>query len=298
MIALELLQAGANVLVKAQRFCTPLHCAASSGWVDHVDALLYFRAPIYTENECAPVCWATHPGTNCRLVLEYLRKRLGPDSWRRIRNHGHCNGRWAGPLPEYTKPSQKFIDWYYKDLIPNTSRACLPGSGSAVIMEKFSPTLHCLLCRAITLEKLCSPSGYLHAGSLYILRQSSSTCPNCKFFFQFFESRWTITGDDDICQVVLRAQSGSRSSQGISALKLQLSSGCHCTESRSLNIQACMGQCHTMLMEDIALDLFSSDGGIPQLGILSGLIMSRSSSISTCPIRKTSSNTQQIDRNN
>jgi hypothetical protein len=260
MIALELLQAGADAKIKAQRFCTPLHCAASSGWVDHADALLYFGAPLYTEEECAPVCWTTHSGTDYRLVLEYFQKRLGPDSWRRIQRHGRCDGRSGGPLLDYNKPSEKFMDWYLKDLILNTSRGCLPGSGGVVIMEKVSPGRHCALCKAITVEKMCSPSGYLHAVSLLVLMELSKNCPNCKFFFQLFESRWLITTEDDISQVIIRAGNEAASSSKICALKLQLSSGCYCNDSRSLDLENCTGRCHMMLMEDIILDAFSTDG--------------------------------------
>jgi hypothetical protein len=42
MIALELLQAGADVSADASGFYTALHCAASSGWIDHIDALCSF----------------------------------------------------------------------------------------------------------------------------------------------------------------------------------------------------------------------------------------------------------------
>jgi hypothetical protein len=253
MIALELLQAGADVRSKAQRFCTPLHCAANSGWVDHVDALLYFGAPLFTYNECAPVCWATHPGTDCRMALEYLQKRLGPDSWRRIQKHGHCDG---GKLPDYTKPSQKFIDWYMKDLTPNTSRPCLPGSSGAVMIESISSALLCSLCKAISIEELSSPSGYIHAESLHTLKELSKDCRSCRFLFHSLKTRRSTTARKDISQVILRT---ALSCNKISTLKLQLSGGCYCNESRSLDFESCKGHCDIMLMEDITFDAFSSD---------------------------------------
>jgi hypothetical protein len=259
LIALDLLQAGADVRVKAKRFCTPLHCAASSAWVDHVDALLYFGALLYSENECAPVLWANIPRADFLMVLEYLQKRLGPDSWRRIQDHGHLVGE---NLPDYRKPSQKFVDWYTKDLIPNSSRPCLPGSFGAVSMEPVWTEFLCSLCKGVRIDKLSSPSGYLHARSLSVLRESSTDCSSCKFWFHFIENRWTITGKKDISQVILRSVS---SRDRVSAVKLQLSSGCYCNGSRSMDFENCKGLCDIMLMEDIAFDVFSSDCRYTQL---------------------------------
>jgi hypothetical protein len=59
MIALDLLQAGADAVAEAQGFCTPLHCAINSGWVDHIDALFFFGASLYAVNGFSSVYWVS-----------------------------------------------------------------------------------------------------------------------------------------------------------------------------------------------------------------------------------------------
>ena len=271
MIALDLLQAGTDVGVVSQGFCTPLHCAVNSGWIDHVDALLSFGASLHSA-EFSPVRWAAqstktlkHTGdrryvTDDRTCLEYLRKKLGPDAWNRIRNYGYHDG---GTLPTFSWPSQPFESWYFTDLLRNTSRTCLPGAWGAVSLEE--PPTTCQLCRAISIEKLSSLSGYLHAKSLHDLEHLSLKCPSCMFLLSFFESRLPITMEGDITQVILRLSKEHTSAGAIKMLRLQLSSGCFCDSRgnvslRSLDFSTCVGRCRPILMEDLAFDVFTNEG--------------------------------------
>ena len=105
MIALELLQAGADVSAEASGFYTALHCAASSGWIDHIDALCSFGSPLYNPKGCHPACLASGPNLGHRRSLDYLRKRMGHDAWERMRDHDGCI---SGPLPPFSWPTKGF----------------------------------------------------------------------------------------------------------------------------------------------------------------------------------------------
>jgi hypothetical protein len=268
MIALDLLQAGADVAPKAQGFCTPLHCAVNSGWIDHIDALLFFGASLRAGDECSPVYWVSgSSGDYLRRedherTRDYLQKWLGPDAWNRIRNDG---GLTNDRLPEYSWPSQRFRDWYFMDFFPNTSRGCLPGARAAVSLAETSTA--CSLCKAISIGSLSSPPGYLHAKSLHDLERSSSSRSICSPFFTLLKIRLPLMTESDISQVVLRSgiDVGTTGPMGTtSVLKLQLSSGCFCNareviEKRSLDFSSCTGKCGPILMEDLVFDFFTSD---------------------------------------
>jgi hypothetical protein len=254
MIAMDLLHSGADYRTETRDFVTPLHCAASSGWAEHIDMLLYFGASMLSERVCSPVCWTLNPTVHHQIALDYLKKKLGPDVWNQLQCRRYCNS--GQNIPPFSSPSDHYWEWYNYKLKPYTLRPYLPGSWSAVKVEKPSPT--CPLCTNITLTELSSQPGYLHASSLQALLISSETCKFCRLMFDLL-SRWhKMMGKDDVCQIILRSDTGGDSSHTISALKLQLSGGCFCGERSSLYTQ-CQGNCQGLLMEDISFDLFASE---------------------------------------
>ncbi|EKG11392.1 Heterokaryon incompatibility [Macrophomina phaseolina MS6] len=283
MVALELLQAGAGVGTTTKTSLTPLHCAASSGWIDHINTLCSSGAPLQSGYGCSPACYAIcppHPlddddlpmignqlvpvkrrrlGENRQLGLEYLRKKLGPDAWGRVQTHSGCR---SSPLPGFTWPSARFESWYIDELLPNASRNCLPGAVEAVSLEKSMN--FCALCEGLSLQVLQSATGYIHANSLQALEISSHACDGCKFFISFLESRLSCTSSDDVTQVILRISREATSNGRGSVLRLLLSGGCYCNrqrsvEDRSLDFTQCLGKCDVMLMEDIGLDMCLGD---------------------------------------
>ena len=271
MIALELLQAGADVSADASGFYTALHCAASSGWIDHIDALCSFGSPLYNPKGCHPACLASGPNLGHRRSLDYLRKRMGHDAWERMRDHDGCISRPLPPFSWPTKGFESFELWYLDVLVPNTSRHCLPGALGAVVSEETA--YFCALCARVSLENLRSRGGYLHAKSLQALKLSAARCSSCRFLFNFLDSRLLFTNAGDVSQVILRLEREAPSRGISSVLKLQLSCGCYChcgddVESRSLRFSQCLGSCRLMLMEDIGLDIFTDSGMLTSCDIL------------------------------
>ena len=177
-IALEFLQSSADVRSYwhyAHQYHVPLHCAASSGWTDHVDALLHFGASVHnTLLSCSPVCYVLHGTTfGHPMVLEYLKKCLGPACWDHARRAKHQCG---ASLPPFTWPTSGFRTWFFDRNVTTLSMPALPGAAGVIRFHNtVSPSeegtapleeaINCALCRGISVSKLLSPTGYLHAES-------------------------------------------------------------------------------------------------------------------------------------
>src|SRR2546421_9634738 len=102
-----------------------------------------------------------------------------------MRQHDGCVSKRLPPFSWPTKGFESFELWYLDVLVPNTSRHCLPGTRGAVILEE--STRCCSLCQGISLEKLRSLGGYLHAKSLHNLKLSAGECSGCRFLLSFLK---------------------------------------------------------------------------------------------------------------
>ncbi|KAH7132348.1 heterokaryon incompatibility protein-domain-containing protein [Dendryphion nanum] len=263
MILVELLQSGARFDITDGAGLSPLHCAMASGWPEHVDVLLSYgavpsRDPNFSNLD--PNIWATGPTVNHQRAFEYVRKKIGPDAWKRLQY------RFPTSLPDFSWPSPDFQNWYFTQMAPNASRFCLPGSTHAIDLLKIDGSNICTLCKNVSLQSLRSTSGYLHALSLHALKRQGQTCSLCRFFLSFMENRIPFMLESDISQVILRLKPEATSRGKTTVFRLQLSSGCYChvlqhqtVQARSKDFTQCLGNCRGMLMEDIVLDFFTSD---------------------------------------
>jgi hypothetical protein len=283
MIALELIQAGANPQLTPESGNvwppSPLDCAANSGWAYHLSTLLSLNISLSDSpslDRCTAICWASGPTEDHQRCYEYLRKKVGPDAWSRIRYHAQRSHDGCGPIHAFSWPTSDFQQWYLDVVVPHISRPCLPGSYGAVDLQRMETLDSCPVCSAISIEALISPTGYVHASSIYRLRLQAATCGLCKFLFSLVSHRTSITFESDVSQVILRAGKDLSSERKISTLMLQVSSGCYChvlqhqgTEARSRNFSQCIGKCGALLMEDIMLDLFATNRKFdnPQIGV-------------------------------
>lgn len=252
MMALELLQAGAQITFSG---VSPVHCAFSSNWPEIVDALFHYGA-VPDNNTHFGNFKRARTGLNqdYRPVYEYCKKKLGPDAWERFSG---SNFVW---------PSPDFQYWLFSKIVPNASRSCLPASRRNITLDNIDDSSLCSLCKAIDLQTLRSPSGYVHASSLHDLQDEAQTCPLCNFLYGFLSHRLCFMLRTDVSQIVLRLDLESLAWGKIPVLKLQLTSGCYCyvfqhqtTQARSRDFSTCVGKCRGMLMEDITLDFFTSD---------------------------------------
>lgn len=268
MIALDLLQAGADVHVTADIF-TPLHCAAGSGWVEHVNALLHYGAHYEFIAKCNPACLAAVKAADGRIgakrVLALLQKKMGPFRWKIGKEWHDClfNG-----MPEYSWPKDDFVNWYVDEYVPNLSRGFLPGSKDAVDIKQGFKL--CRLCRGIFDFQLASKPGYLHATSLQELAQLAESCAACGFFWSLLKSGRHLENNFENNQIILRSTTDPMSNGATSTFRLQLAEGCYCKAGedvthKSQAYKECQNTlgCRMMLLEDIAIDMFTSDGKCP-----------------------------------
>jgi hypothetical protein len=88
---------------RGSQFPTPLHCAASSGWLSHAQALVEAGAPVYTGPTCSPLCWAKGGSGGSEPVAIYLREKLGECGLAMIKAD-HERDRGAASQPVVPRP--------------------------------------------------------------------------------------------------------------------------------------------------------------------------------------------------
>lgn len=244
-----LLQHGADVNVRAQDFCTPLHCAANSGWLSHAHTLVQAGANVYTGPRCSPLCWTKSGSGSSHLVAIYLRVELGDAGLTRIeQDHASqlqspCNNRF----PRGEKP-----------LFKTQAHHRLNRHG------------HCSVCSEMSLEELVTPTGYKHL-SFQDLRRGATRCKLCSVILSLL-TEGPEQSFNERSQVIIRASTNSylyemkdRSAAPVCSLEIKLSAGCTCSYSYaprdpepSPDFSNCRGNCR--VLRESATAMFTDQG--------------------------------------
>jgi hypothetical protein len=269
-----LLENGASPNAKAKNFCTPLHCAANSGWASHAIALIDTGAEVYTGPKCSPLCWVKGGSGSSHPVARLLRDKLGPEGMKLIdEDHQReaSSGNQAGNFPR-AKPRaavQDFLPLNREIPTPNRlnqlgrTRLGAATSGLPLFQRKNEkrPAARpvnsdglCLTCANISLDDLVSKPGYIHLSSLELVRESAILCSFCKVIFALLGQGRKIDRGD-VTQVIVRAIADElkyyQPGDILRMLELKLSAGCFCAKSygavdRSLDFKNCQGKCEVL----------------------------------------------------
>jgi ankyrin repeat protein len=151
---------GNLVNIRAHGFCTPLHCAANSGWLSHAVALVQAGANVYTGPESSPLCWAKDGSDSMHPVAIYLRIELGDQGLTNVeQDHARKNGT------------------AYKRIFPREEAPLFKKQTNTTI----STHGLCSVCSEMTLESLVSKPGFKHLSLFGDVERSARRCKFCLF---------------------------------------------------------------------------------------------------------------------
>jgi Heterokaryon incompatibility protein (HET) len=151
---------------RGTQFPTPLHCAASSGWLNHAKALVEADAPVYTGPTCSPLCWAKGGSGGSGPVAIYLREKLGERGLAMIKAD-HERDREAASQSESVEPANRgrrpLPQLPVQPRNPGSQSLARPPPGSSSLdaprnlLEKFLPRQPIVSCRRGLLEEEEAP---------------------------------------------------------------------------------------------------------------------------------------------
>lgn len=232
----------------SRQFPTPLHCAASSGWLSHVRALVEAGAPVYTGPDCSPLCWAKDGcGGNLRAT-QFLREQLGGVGLTMIEAvHERRRGACAAL----------------------TAKRALSRPGEET--DQINQYGLCQRCANITFEDLISSRGYHHQ-YFKLVRRSAAYCKLCKIISDALSKDREID-EYKTNQVIIRMSNGNKAHGGmctdppvLQVLEFRLSAGCTCIPADNnlggyacdaLDFSKCRGLCQVL---EVQVDIFSKTG--------------------------------------
>lgn len=205
-----LLRKRANVHSRALGFCTPLHCAANSGWLSHALALVRAGARVYTGPECSPLCWVKGGSGGDNLVARYLRGELGDPGLTLIeQDHARVSGTlYKRVLPRHEEP-----------MFFRTEPHCKSQTSSTVNADGL-----CTVCSGMTLQSFLVAPGFMHL-TFEELRRSAASCSFCRIIVSALaegQPRWSgIEG-----QILISAP--HEPDVPLDTLQIDRSAGCRC----------------------------------------------------------------------
>ncbi|KAF2824306.1 HET-domain-containing protein [Ophiobolus disseminans] len=205
-----LLRRGADVHRQALGFCTPLHCAADSGWLGHALALVRAGAKVYTGPKCSPLCWVKGGSGGNELVARYLRVELGDCGLTMIeQDHARAHRTSHEKCFARDEPPMFF----------RTERHFKTQSSSLISANGL-----CSVCSDITLESLSTRTGYMHL-SFSSLKLSATRCAFCRIIISALaEGRPQWSGTEG--QVLISAP--SEEGKLVHTLQINRCGDCHC----------------------------------------------------------------------
>lgn len=227
-----LLKHGANVHMRALRFCTPLHCAADSGWLSHALALVKAGARVYTGPECSPLCWAKGGSAGSHPVARYLRVELGDRGLTMI-EQDHV--RQTGKLYEKVFPRDE-------GPIFKTQSHLQVGSNGL-----------CSVCSEMTLESFLTPSGFKHLSSFDDLRRSALCCKFCHIIVSTLAKGGSQSSKME-GQVLISAS--RETDTPLNTLQIKRSGGCGCDPKLpflSPYYDDCRGTCNILQTAEVVI---------------------------------------------
>lgn len=276
-------------------FPTPLHCAASSGWLSHAQTLVEAGALVYTGPDCSPICWAKGGSGGKEPVTLFLRERLGDQGWAMITaDHERLNA--FSPLGISTEPTSSELRTRPSPYVPlSRAEASTMSVGTQLmpisVRGSFSnstvdhhprtgvqpassrPRIKsqglCEMCAKINLKDLCRTHGYFHYSSTTLLKQSARFCKFCNIINQVL-SEHDLLDPTNKDQTILRISNGSMRHPGLCTdppilrtLEFRSVSGCTCrgADFRSAkNFLQCLGSCDGFKGASVLVSIFSESG--------------------------------------
>ena len=244
------------------QFPTPLHCAASSGWLSHVRALFEAGALVYTGPECSPLCWAKDGCGGNLPATQFLREQLGEVGLAMI-EADHERSRGAGATSSIATSDE--LQSRYQQL---TAKRVLPRPEEET--DQLNKYGLCQRCAKMTFKDLISSRGYYHHRSFELVRRSAARCKLCKIVSDTLSENREID-DYKTNQVIIRMSNGNKGHGGICTdppalrvLEFRLSAGCTCITADytaytrgALDFAKCRGSCPAL---DVQVDIFSKTG--------------------------------------
>lgn len=247
-----LLQHRPNLGIRARGFCTPLHCAADSGWYSHANALIRAGAPVYTGPKCSPLCWAAGGSGGNYPVAILLREELGEHGLSMIEADHEREAQEARQqqLEQYRQQMSAIVSdeelelqQALMDSISEPQSTTTPSSRDRALQAGLlprsipRPLLHgppnthglCPTCSRISFEGMEKKLGYMHMPSLRDLKKSAEQCKLCNLMLQ-------LLGDDmdeiAVSQIIVGASNGNHSGcsepHRLRTLDFKISEGCTC----------------------------------------------------------------------
>jgi hypothetical protein len=286
-----LLKNGADPNTVAKGFCTPMHCAANSGWTSHAIALIDAGAEVYTGPECSPLCWAKDGSGSNHPVARLLREKLGPEGMKLIEDHQRQRSYFSQgesvprPQPLATQPAvQPNLSRYGNARSRTTTlgqqRLQRDDTERSQAVRPVNSDRLCPTCANMSLDNLVRNPGYIHL-PLKLVRESTIFCSFCKVIFDVLgEGRKIVEGD--VNQVIVQAVTNElgiyQLGQTLCMLELKLSAGCFCDKSygaidRSLDFKNCRGEFETLKRAQVGI--FTFEGIDYFFALDSGLRMDR-----------------------
>ena len=218
-----LLANGPDVHACALGFCTPLHCAANSGWLSHAIALVNVGARVYTGPECSPLCWVKDGSSGSHPLARYLRVELGDRGLTMIeQDHARLSG----------EPPRKVLPRNEEPLFRTQTDLTIGPSGL------------CSICSEMSLESIIRPPGFKHLSSFDAVKRNASSCKFCRIIVSSLDnSQSRSLGSQS--QVLISAS--HKPGRSIDTLEIKLSSGCRCNPQvpyASPDFSQCHGTCN------------------------------------------------------
>ncbi len=219
-----LLQHKVDLHERAQGFCTPLHCAANSGWLSHVLALIKAGAKVYTGPQCSPLCWVQGGSGGTHPVARYLRVELSDWGLTMIeQDHARDSGR---PYERSFLRDEEPLFKTQKGLEINENGLCS-------------------VCEEMTVESFVTRLGFQHLSFFNDIRESARRCKFCKVIIDTLaelKQRSTEIQGQVWIGTTYRGQP-------IDSLNIKLSGGCRCDSSISYpspDFSKCRGDCNVL----------------------------------------------------
>lgn len=247
-----LLEHKPDLNIRALGFCTPLHCVANSGWLNHAKALVEAGAPVYTGPTCSPLCWVEGgSGGNSDAAL-YLRQMLGDRGLAMIEDD---HARMESGINQHEPSSESQLRELRALTLdtPSTYRGVLPRPKSQDM--NINPDGLCQTCAGMSFKELVSPRGYIHLPFLDMVHQSAKQCRFCKIVFTVLSKHRSLDPRAR-SQIIVRISNGDKTHRGMCTdppilrnLEFILSPGCSCSAyNRSMGILSqdysdCRGGC-------------------------------------------------------
>ena len=248
------------------RFPTPLHCAASSGWLSHAQALVEAGAPVYTGPNCSPLCWAKGGSGGSEPVAVYLREKLGGRGLAMIKADHERDFEAANQTRNATPSvSTSIVDWNFDEY--RTVRSRLPTE-----KPRFSVNAQdlCRTCAGISLKDLCRSRGYFHLSSAALLRQSANYCKFCVIIKEILRKNCRLDQNDN-SQIIIRISNGNKRHHGfccdppvLRALEFRLVTKCTCpatsyTPRSARDFSKCLGSCTGSQGTEVLANIYSEN---------------------------------------